>query len=420
MIDVRVAKSDSAERIRRAPIAELRTEGAKHAASLPGGSPAFDVSSLSGERLTAFVEGLILASYTFKAITDTTPEPTIVTLTGVTAESRPYLAAGRQNAQATAWARDLANMPAAMKNPEWLAAQARSLSRHGVKVTARNERWLTANDFGGILAVGAGSPSAPRLIEAAYEPEKPVSPRQHLVLVGKGITFDTGGLNLKPGDSMKTMQTDMSGAAAVLAAMRLIAQRKLPVRVTALIPSAENSFGATSYRPSDVVRHYGGRTSEIGNTDAEGRIVLADAMAYAATTLRPTLLVDVATLTGAMKSALGLRIGGLFATDDRLAKDFLAAGEAAGEPLWRMPIVEDYIDTLSSDVADANNSPGNPGAITAALFLRPFVADVPWVHLDIAGPARSSKADGWISKGATGYGARLLANYVQTCALSSG
>jgi leucyl aminopeptidase len=215
---------------------------------------------------------------------------------------------------------------------------------------------------------------------------------------------------------MVAMKTDMAGGAAVLAALELIARLGLPVRVTALVPCAENSVGAASFRPGDVVRHVNGRTSEITNTDAEGRLVLADALAYALAKLEPTALVDVATLTGAMKVALGMRTAGFFATDDGLASELTAAGERAGEPLWRMPLLAEYEATLSSPIADADNSPGNPGAITAALFLKHFVGDVPWAHLDIAGAGRAAKDDGMFSAGATGFGARLLAAWVVSLA----
>jgi leucyl aminopeptidase len=234
------------------------------------------------------------------------------------------------------------------------------------------------------------------------------------VLVGKGITFDTGGVNRKTGDGMRTMHTDMSGGAAVLAALQLVAERRVPVRVTALVPAAENALSGSSFRPSDVIRHVGGRTSEIGNTDAEGRLVLADALAYAAARMRPTAIVDIATLTGAMKVGLGLRTGGLFATSDPLADALLAAGDSSGEPLWRLPMPVEYESALTSNVADANNAPGNPGAITAALFLRHFVGDVPWAHLDIAGPARAPSDDGMFTRGATGFGARLLYRWVES------
>jgi leucyl aminopeptidase len=236
----------------------------------------------------------------------------------------------------------------------------------------------------------------------------------HLVLVGKGITFDTGGINRKAGNAMQLMHTDMSGAAAVLASLRAAAAQRLPVRITALVPIAENSLSGSSYRPGDVIRQFGGRTSEVGNTDAEGRLVLADALAYASSRLRPTTLVDIATLTGAAKVALGLRTAGLFATTDELAAALDAAGDAAGEPLWRLPLLSDYEATLRSDIADATNAPGNPGAITAALFLRRFVGRVPWAHLDIAGPARAPEDDGIFARGATGFGARLLHRWLES------
>jgi leucyl aminopeptidase len=285
----------------------------------------------------------------------------------------------------------------------------------GVDVAVHDTDWLAEHGFGGVLAVGGASVSPPRLISASWRPRGAV-PGVHAVLIGKGITFDTGGLNIKPGDGMKTMKTDMGGGAAVLAALRLIAASKLPVRVTALVPAAENSFGAASYRPGDVVRHYGGRTSEILNTDAEGRIVLADALAYAVARLRPSVLIDAATLTGAMKVALGMRTAGFFSTSDALADQLVAAGAATGEPVWRMPLLPEYERQLHSDVADANNAPGNPGAITAALFLQHFTGGLPWAHLDIAGPARSLKDDGLFTKGATGFGARLLAGWVKSLA----
>jgi len=263
-----------------------------------------------------------------------------------------------------------------------------------------------------VLAVGAGSSAPPRLVEARWRP-RGSSATPHVVIVGKGITFDTGGLNLKPGNSMNTMNTDMAGGAAALGALRLIAQRRLPVRVTVLVPIAENSLSGSAMRPSDVIRHYGGRTTEVGNTDAEGRLVLADALAYAVARLRPTVVVDIATLTGAMKVALGARIGGILSPSDELAAALIAAGETVDEPLWRLPLAEDYAQQLHSDVADAQNAPGNPGGITAALFLRPFVGEVPWAHVDIAGPSRASSDYGLVTKGATGFGARLLAEWVE-------
>jgi leucyl aminopeptidase len=212
------------------------------------------------------------------------------------------------------------------------------------------------------------------------------------------------------------MYTDMAGGAAVLAALQAVASAAVPVHVTALVPTAENALSGSSYRPGDVVRHYGGRTSEIGNTDAEGRLVLADAIAYAAARLRPTAIVDIATLTGAAKTALGLRTAGLFSTSDPLADGLLQAADETDEALWRLPLPADYQSLLDSPIADATNAPGNPGAITAALFLRPFAKDVAWAHVDMAGPARATKDEGAISRGATGFGARLLHRWVESLA----
>lgn len=407
MLDVRLAApapgAPQAPRARGTD--ELRRRAGELGRGLRDETTVLDAAGLAGDRLSAVVEGLVLGGY---RIADAPRR--IVELAG--ADDADALARGLRAASATVWARDLANTPASTKTPAWLAAQAaRELGAAGVEVLTRDEQWLAEQGFGGVLAVGGGSVAPPRLVEASWRPRR-ARPGVHAVLVGKGITFDTGGINLKPGDSMRTMHTDMSGGAAVLAALRLIAQEELPVRVTALVPAAENSFSGTAMRPSDVLRHYGGRTSEVGNTDAEGRLVLADALAYAATRLRPTVLVDIATLTGAMKVALGLRTGGLFATDDRLAAALTRSGAATGELLWRLPLQADYAGLLRSDVADANNAPGNPGAITAALFLQPFTRGVPWAHLDVAGPARAPADDGLLTKGATGFGARLLARWV--------
>jgi leucyl aminopeptidase len=418
MIDVRLArpgdKSAGDPVVETAPAAQLREAAGKLGRGLPAGRTVLARPGLSGDRLRAFVEGLALGGYRYSLATTPAPKPRTVLLAEV--EDDEAIERGRRAAAATAWARDLANTPSDTKTPAWLGAQAeRVLGPLGVTVTVHGTDWLAEHGFGGVLAVGAGSAAPPRLIHATWRP-RAAKPGVHVVLVGKGITFDTGGLNIKRGDGMKTMKTDMAGGAAVLAAMRLIAGAKLPVRVSALVPAAENSFGASSYRPGDVIRHYGGRTSEIANTDAEGRIVLADALAYAVARLRPSVLVDVATLTGAMKIALGMRTAGCFATSAELGAALAAAGDASGEPIWPMPLAADYESQLGSHVADANNAPGNPGAITAALFLQHFTGGLPWAHLDIAGPARAPKDDGIRTKGATGFGARLLAEWVASLA----
>ena len=391
--------------------AAVRTAAGLAARDLPPGRSRVVVDGASGARFTALVEGLVLGSYRFRVGGPVDEVPTRVDLYGTDGDAE-LLAAALAAATATGWARDLANTRSNVKSPAWLAERARAeLTGVGVDVEVRDEHWLAEQGFGGVLAVGAGSATPPRLIEASWRPRR-ARKGVHLVLVGKGITFDTGGINLKAGDGARTMFTDMSGGAAVLGAIRLIASLRTPVRVTALVPAAENAISGSAMRPGDVVRHVGGRTSEITNTDAEGRIVLADAIAYAAAKLKPTAIVDIATLTGAMKLSLGLRIGGLLTTSDPLAVALTAAGETVGEPLWRLPLNPDYGSSLRSEVADANNSPGNPGGITAGLFLEPFAGDVPWAHLDVAGPARAPEDEGMFAKGATGFGARLLAAWV--------
>jgi leucyl aminopeptidase len=394
--------------------AEARLAGAGIARATDARRVAVAVPGLSDAAVTALVEGLILGAYRIR------PGSADDDLAGVDLIApsgdgiRAAVDRGRDRAAATVWARDLANTRASTKTPVWLAQQAAAqLTPLGVRVEVRDERWLSGQGFGGVLAVGAGSASPPRLIEASWRPDRRRSSPRHLVLVGKGITFDSGGLNLKPVDNMRLMYTDMAGGAAALAAVRTVATRRWPVQVTVLVPTAENSVSGSAMRPGDVVRHYGGRTTEVQNTDAEGRLVLADALAYAVARLRPTALVDLATLTGAMKVALGVRTGGLFSTDDNLAAALLAAGADAGEPLWRMPFVEEHVSLLDSTVADAQNAPGNPGGITAALFLRPFSGDVPWAHLDLAGPARATADAGPLSQGATGFGARLLVRWIE-------
>lgn len=310
--------------------------------------------------------------------------------------------------RATGLARDLANTPSGHKDPAWLARTAARLAAAvpGLTATVRDERWLAAHGFGGVLAVGGGSARPPRLLELSWWPQDAVE--GHLVLVGKGITFDTGGISIKAAEGMHLMRTDMSGGAAVIGALLAIGELKLPTRVTGLVPCAENHVSGSAFRPGDVVRHVGGTTTEVTNTDAEGRLVLADALAHAARILNPTTLVDVATLTGAMKVSLGLRTGGLFATHPDLAERIRAAGETTGEIWWPMPLLADHADGVRSDIADLRQCPPGPGGITAALFLREFTAGLPWAHLDIAGPARAEHCYDEVNPGGTGFATRTL------------
>ncbi|HSV65585.1 MAG TPA: leucyl aminopeptidase family protein [Mycobacteriales bacterium] len=368
------------------------------------------------EAVRGLVEGLLLASYQYSLRSDRPAALRRVSV--VVDDAGPYadaLARAVATGDATCTARDLINTPSLEKSPAWLATRAtRWLAPLGVEVRIRGTRELAAEGFNAILAVGGGSARGPKLIEARWAPRGATGPR--VVLVGKGITFDTGGLSIKSSDAMIGMKTDMAGGAAVLGALAAVARLGLPLQVTALVPAAENAVSGASYRPDDVIRHYGGRTTEVRNTDAEGRLVLADALAYAAAELAPDYLVDVATLTGAIRIALGTRTAGLFATDDDLAAGLLAAAGVAGEGLWRMPLPAEYEPLVDSHIADGNNAAGNPGAVTAALFLKPFTGGRAWAHLDIAGAGRAAADDGETSRGGTGYGVRTLLRWLEALA----
>jgi leucyl aminopeptidase len=374
------------------------------------------VAGVPGGDLAAFVEGALLASYTFTigAPPSKAPLGTLAVLTesGPDADA-PAIERGTRLARAAALARDLANTPSSEKDPSWLAGRAEEIGGSGgLDVRVRGEKDLAEGGFGGLLAVGSGSARPPRLIELSHPGS---GSGRHVVLVGKGITFDSGGLSLKPNEGMKTMKTDMAGGAAVLAAMGALPELGVADRVTGLVAAAENMPSGSAMRPGDVITHFGGRTSEVLNTDAEGRLVLADALAYADAELDPDVVVDVATLTGAAKVALGLRYAALYATDDDLAAALAEAGDAAGEPVWRLPMPSDMRPAIDSDVADVANMarPGfGGGSITAAMFLREFAGDRAWAHLDIAGPGRSTSDEGELTKGATGFGVRLLLSWL--------
>ncbi|HWE92151.1 MAG TPA: leucyl aminopeptidase family protein [Pseudonocardiaceae bacterium] len=396
-------------------------EAADHPRTLDLRLPA-DVGT---DEIGALVLGIMLGGYQFR-VTGDRARPAVRTVrlrvdapTSLTAGLAAAVRRAGVLASATALARDLANMPSNIKDPDWLARTAVTVASAapGLTAVAHDERWLAQHRFGGVLAVGGGSVRPPRLVELTWRPAG-AAKTPHLVLVGKGITFDTGGISIKPAAGMHLMRTDMSGGAAVIAALRAIAELDLPVRVTGLVPIAENHVSGSAYRPGDVVRQYGGRTTEITNTDAEGRLVLADALAYATATLKPDALVDVATLTGAMKVALGLRTGGLFASADDLAERIDAAGGDVGESWWRMPLLDTHAEDVASDVADLRQCPPGPGGITAALFLREFTAGLPWAHLDIAGPARADSAYAEVVPGGTGFGARSLVALAESFARS--
>ncbi|MFC4587431.1 leucyl aminopeptidase [Sphaerisporangium corydalis] len=363
---------------------------------------------------SALAEGALLASYTMRIGKTRAKAVEEIRLSGP-AEARQAVERAEVIARATALARDLSNTPSSEKDPAWLAARAVEVAeRSGVSARIWAPDELASGGFGGILAVGQGSASPPRLIELSYEPEDPDG--IHVVLVGKGITFDSGGLSLKPTESMKFMKTDMAGGAVVISVLGALRDLGVRTRVTGLVAAAENMPSGSAQRPGDVITHYGGRTVEVLNTDAEGRLVLADALAYADAVLDPDTVVDLATLTGAISVALGRDLGAVFSTSDDLAQELIAAGASAGDPLWRMPLIDDYRPALDSPVADLANIDGEGrfggGSITAALFLREFAGGRRWAHLDIAGVARSTADDGVLTKGATGFGTRLLLEWL--------
>jgi leucyl aminopeptidase len=402
----------------------LRRAGAALARRLPAGRTAVTTAVLDepDEAVEAFTEGLLLGSYQFTMKSAASPggdrgdsgDPAEIRLLLAGPASRAALVerAGTV-AGAVALARDLANTPSMIKTPEWLADEAATVAaEYGLSARIWREAELAAGGFGGLLGVGSGSAHPPRLIQLSYQPAQA---DRHVVLIGKGITFDSGGLSLKPTDGMKTMKTDMAAGAAVIGAMSALGRLGVRARVTGLVPAAENMPSGTAMRVGDVLRHYGGKTVEVLNTDAEGRLVLADALAYADDVLAPDVVVDLATLTGAVRVALGSSLAALYATDDELAAGLLDAGAASGERLWRMPLAEDYTDALESPVADLANvarTGGRAGSIDAALFLREFTGGRAWAHLDIAGAARAAADDGENTKGATGFGTRLLLRWL--------
>jgi leucyl aminopeptidase len=370
-----------------------------------------------GTEVQAFGEGLVLGSFDYnrKSVDPGPPMAgRIVVTDGSGNDHGDALERGLVVGRAGWRARELATTPSNEKTPAWLAARATAVARaSGLEITVWDEKRLAADGFGGILAVGLGSTRPPRLIRLDYTPEGAGKDTPYVVLVGKGITFDSGGLSLKPRESMAMMKRDMTGGGSVIATMSALRALGVKVRVTGLVCAAENMPSGTAYRPDDVVRHYGGRTTEVKNTDAEGRMVLADGLAYAAKDLKPDAIVDIATLTGAIRVSLGAMFyGGMFATDDALADNLAEAGEVSGERLWRMPLPDEYVELISTPIADAVNSSGGPGSITAALFLKPFAGDVPWAHLDLSSLAESTSDEFEYAKGPTGVGARLLAAWL--------
>ncbi len=369
----------------------------------------------------ALAEGSLMALYRYqkyKTGLKDEDKREIDQLTIVTSRVDEALTSGVTTGEAVArgvmLARDLANAPGNELTPTVMGETAQQIGREfGMPVTVLGPNELREQGFGGILAVAQGSQQEPRFIIIEHGMEHTDGPT--ICLVGKGITFDSGGISIKPGTGMEDMKMDMGGAAAVLGAMRVVGELKLPLHVVGLISSAENMPSASAYKPGDIVTTLSGKTIEVINTDAEGRVVLADALHYASR-FQPNAVIDLATLTGAIMVALGPHATGMMSNDDDLAARLQRAGDASSERVWRLPLWDQYKDMVKSDIADVKNSAGRPGgAITAAAFLSAFVDDYPWAHLDIAGTAwvdHQSKA--YTPKGATGGAVRLLIETLQS------
>ena len=325
-------------------------------------------------------------------------------------------------ASAISRTRDLIHTPSNIKTPLWMATEAEKIAEEN----ALDIRILSGKElaeFGGLRAVGNSSPNpGPRFVEISYHPrgkKKNFGALPHVVIVGKGITFDTGGISLKrPYDIMMAMKSDMAGSAAALGAISALSHFQPQVHVTVLMMLAENALSGTAQRPSDVITQYGGKTVEILDTDAEGRLVLADGIAYAVKNLKPDYIIDIATLTGAATLGLGRQHAAMYTRDEKLAKNFYEAGQRSGDRVWHMPLVDDYQEALESPIADLSHITGkkkfSAGSITAALFLEQFAGDHAWVHFDIAGVARSEADSGENPKGGTGFGVRLLIEWLTT------
>ncbi len=364
----------------------------------------------------AIAEGGMLAQYRFggyKSAGGDDPKPleNLVILHGESGLSdvEAGAAVGEAFGKAAALARDLANEPPSVLSPAKLAER---VSKMGGKVRGKtyDAKALERMGMGGIAGVGRGSANPPVLIHLRYQGSKP---KAKLALVGKGVTFDSGGLCLKNSKGMLSMKADMAGAATVAAVMRGADMLKLPVQIDGFIPAVENMPSGSAIKPGDVVKSYNGRTIEVANTDAEGRLILADALAYAVRE-KPDHVIDCATLTGAVLSALGDGVAGIMGTDNELVNSLIAAGEVAGEPMWRMPLVKDYEDHIKSSIADVKNigREGKAGTIIGGLFLKGFVGKASWAHLDIAGVAYTDEEQPYCPAGATGVPVRALLTYL--------
>jgi leucyl aminopeptidase len=369
--------------------------------------------------LTGIAEGLLLTNYVWHQLIHLDEETVLlesICLVGVVPTlALSHLERLENIAKGVYLARDLINGNADQVTPQYLADVAMDVAKKNSNVTATifDKKHIEKEKMGLLLAVSRGSMNDPAFIILSYK-GNPRS-KDHTVVIGKGVTYDTGGLNLKPTGFMETMREDMSGSAAALATVSVAAELKLAINVTAVVAATENSIDGRSYKPGDVYVGYSGKSVEIGNTDAEGRLTLADAIGYTVKNLAPTRIIDFATLTGAMVVALGEGLSGLFCNNETLAQALLSASAYTYEPLWQMPLHAPYKELLKSDIADLKNIGGKAaGSITAALFLEHFVEDVPWAHIDIAGTAFLEKERHYWPKHAVGFGVRLMIQFLSS------
>jgi leucyl aminopeptidase len=369
----------------------------------------------------SMTEGILLGDYRFnkyKSEDEENPvypglKKIVFEVSGKSTQLKKACQRGAQAAAAVCSARDMANEPGNGWTAGNFVKYAEKLAeKYPLKCSIIDKAKMKRLGMGGILAVNQGSSEPPKLIVLEYTPDKA---KETVMLVGKGLTFDSGGISLKPGAGMHDMKYDMCGGAAVLAAMQAIAEDKPSVRVVALIPATDNMPGSKALKPGDIIRHFNGITSEIVNTDAEGRLILADALAYGIQTYSPDCVVDVATLTGAVIIGLGHHYTGILSNNDELVEKLLRAGKLCGEPLWRLPLGKEYTKQIESKVADIKNAGGRPGGtITAAAYLEKFVGDTPWAHLDIAGTAWDFTEKTYIPKGPSGVSVRTLIEFVRS------
>jgi leucyl aminopeptidase len=375
------------------------------------------------ESIAQIVEGVKLSLYAFDKFKANKEKrsPDLTILASKSAKIQNAIKSAEIVSDGVIFTKSIANLPANECSPATLANFAQQLARNNnaVKCKIFAESELKKKGFGGILAVGKGSKNKPRLIVLDYNRAKKQEQKQHpIVIVGKAVTFDTGGISIKPGERMNEMKFDKCGGCTVLGIMKAVSELKLPIRVIGVVPSVENMPGGGSYRPGDIIKLYNGKTAEILNTDAEGRLILADALAYSEKIFSPKVIIDFATLTGACIVALGTNIAGLVSNDEKLVKEIKQSSEATTEEVWQLPLNEDYMNMIKSQVADMKNMGVGraAGTIAAAAFLRNAIEKTPWLHLDIAGVAWTqvaTKEKPYNPKGATGFGVRLILDYLR-------